>query len=292
MPATTQQSNNDSVAERLSVNFDKLTRTERKAARCLLDHYPFLGLDTVSGFAQRAKVSAPTVLRFLDKLGFSGYGEFQATIRREIESRLQSPLQKNQENVRPDGTFAAEYAAQVCSNITRSIQHISATELERVADLLADQKRRVFFLGGRFSCALAQYGYTHLHALRGGVRQISGQAISWPEYLMDMQTGDLLVIFDVRRYQFDVNQLARDATKHGVLVILFTDQWLSPVAQSATHAFSVRCQTSSKWDSFAAILVVVETLVAIITRSHWQVAQARLAELEKVQTQLQDSLLD
>ncbi|HED12801.1 MAG TPA: MurR/RpiR family transcriptional regulator [Gammaproteobacteria bacterium] len=286
---TTTRLGNDSVAERLAANFERLTRTERKAARCLQDHYPFLGLDTVSGFARRAAVSAPSVLRLLDKLGFAGYGEFQSTIRREIETRLKSPLQKKQSSDQLDNNFAVEYADQVCGNIARSMQHIPAAELERVADLLADLQRRVFFLGGRFSSALAQYGYAHLHALRGGIRQISGQAISWPEYLMDMQAEDLLMIFDVRRYQFDINQFARDAQQRGVRVILFTDQWLSPVARSATHIFSVRCQTLSKWDSFASILVVVETLVAIITRSHWQAVEKRLEELEKVQTQLQGS---
>ena len=104
---------------------------------------------------------------------------------------------------------------------------------------------------------------------------------------MDTQADDLLVIFDVRRYQFDVNQLARDAKKRGAVVILFTDQWLSPVAQSAAHIFPVRCQTSSKWDAYASILMVIETLVTIITRSYWRAVEARLAELEKVQTQLQ-----
>ncbi len=90
---------------------------------------------------------------------------------------------------------------------------------------------------------------------------------------MDMQADDLLVIFDVRRYQFDVNQLARDAKKRGAVVILFTDQWLSPVAQSAAHIFPVRCQTSSKWDAYASILMVIETLVTIITRSYYHHSQ-------------------
>ena len=46
----------------------------------LLASYPIAGLESVARFAERAHVSPPTVTRFITKLGFRGYPEFQETL--------------------------------------------------------------------------------------------------------------------------------------------------------------------------------------------------------------------
>ena len=60
----------------------------------LLSNYPFAGLETVAQFAARAGVSAPSILRFIARLGFSAYADFQRRLKEELEAQLQSPLMK------------------------------------------------------------------------------------------------------------------------------------------------------------------------------------------------------
>ena len=103
----TQRRHRRSIAEEIKQNLDRLTTTERKPARYLLANYPLAGLETVARFARRAGVSGPSVLRLIGKLGFSGYGEFQRTLREELEARLQSPLTKGYDKP-PAGTGDAE----------------------------------------------------------------------------------------------------------------------------------------------------------------------------------------
>src|SRR3546814_5594240 len=69
-----------------------LTPSEQKIARVLLADYPVSGLGTQSSLARRAGVSDPTVVRFVAKLGFDGFTEFQASLLDEVEDRLRSPL--------------------------------------------------------------------------------------------------------------------------------------------------------------------------------------------------------
>src|SRR3977135_1832359 len=71
---------------------DTLSPAERKLARVLLASFPIAGLESVARFAERAGVSPPTVTRFITKLGFRGYPEFQEVIRHEVQARLSSPL--------------------------------------------------------------------------------------------------------------------------------------------------------------------------------------------------------
>src|SRR5258706_15074545 len=80
------------VGEVVRERLDSLSPSERKLARVLLASYPIAGLESVARFAERAHVSPPTVTRFITKLGFRGYPEFQETLRHEVQARLSSPL--------------------------------------------------------------------------------------------------------------------------------------------------------------------------------------------------------
>ena len=80
------------IAELVRQRSTELSPAERRLAKVLLSSYPIAGLETLARFAERAAVSPPTVTRFIGKLGFRGYPEFQDRLRQEVQDRLSSPL--------------------------------------------------------------------------------------------------------------------------------------------------------------------------------------------------------
>src|SRR5579872_5959058 len=80
------------VGELVRQRAASLSPAERKLSRALLASYPIAGLESVARLAERAGVSPPTVTRFIGKIGFAGYPEFQDALRSEIQERLSSPL--------------------------------------------------------------------------------------------------------------------------------------------------------------------------------------------------------
>jgi DNA-binding MurR/RpiR family transcriptional regulator len=80
------------VAEMLLQRHGQLTRAQRKIFRLLTAQYPLLGLDTVTRLAGRAGVSAPIVIRLVEKLGFDSYADFQNALKAELGERLSCPL--------------------------------------------------------------------------------------------------------------------------------------------------------------------------------------------------------
>lgn len=285
----TDASARPTLVEHITAAFERLTATEKRAARVLLDNYPMAALGTVANFAGEAGVSAPTILRLVDKLGFRGYAEFQAHLREELEARLQSPLERSGGGPRDresDASFLHRYAEQVCDNVMHTVRRVPVTEIEAIGSLLMDERRRVYLLGGRFSGALARQFQSHLHAVRGGILDISGQSHAWPEHLLDLRRRDVLVVFDFRRYQKDVIGFAEDAASRGATVVLFTDPWRSPAAKVASHVLSARIDTHSRWDSAVAPLVLVEAVTALVTDQRWARVQSRMKDLETLQTQL------
>lgn len=276
------------VAEMIRNSLGRLTPTERRPALALLAHYPVAGLETVAQFARRAGVSGPTVLRLVAKLGLPSYLDLQQRLRDELELRSQAPLAKAPSPVGrlEKGDFLAKYAGAIVDNIERSIADVSRADFEAAADLLADRRRRILVLGGRFTSSLASHLYLHLRELRPRVELVDGQTATWVERLLDAGRNDVLVVFDIRRFQDDVVRFAREAAAADSRVVLFTDTWVSPIAASATHVFAMRTVMPSTWESFAALSALVEALVVRVHERRWSDSRGRMEKLEVLRTHL------
>lgn len=267
------------IAERIRTELDRFTPTERKAAHMLLANYPVAGLETVAELARRANVSAPTVLRFVARLGFSGYPDFQRSLREELDKQGQSPLAKARfESAGPAASAPLDrFRAALVENINETFRHVPATEFDAVVGALTDVRRPLHLLGGRFSDAMARYMAVHLKVVRPGVSHIGGQAANWRDQLLDMGTRDVLVVFDIRRYQDDLAGFAAQAAERGVTIVLFTDQWLSPIARHARHLVATRVLVPSRWDSMAAMMGLAEAVIAAATERLWDGASRRIS---------------
>ena len=89
-----------------------------------------------------------------------------------------------------------------------------------------------------------------------------------------------MVIFDVRRYENSTLRLAQFAQEQGAKIILFTDQWQSPVHDLADCVFSGRIAVPSAWDSNVTLLLLVETVVADVQERTWEETRSRMEVLE------------
>ena len=278
-----------SIAESIRQGLGKLTPTERKPALALLANYPVPGLEPVAQFAKRAGVSGPTILRLVAKLGFDSYPRFQQALRDELELRVQAPLAKigaRRTGPSPDGDFVSQYGRAILSNIETSLGELPRSELKGALDLLSDHSRRISLVGGRFSASVALQFYLHLRELRPRVQLVSGQTATWVEHLLDFGRKDVLIVFDIRRYQDDVIQFANEASALGADIVLFTDQWLSPIAAVARHVFALRTAMPSSWESFGALSALTEILVARLQAVNWGDARRRMERLEKIRNRL------
>ncbi|MGE0846078.1 MAG: MurR/RpiR family transcriptional regulator [Flavobacteriaceae bacterium] len=270
------------VAEEIRGRLDRFTATERRAAHALLANYPLIGLQTVAEFAGRVGVSAPTILRFIGKLGFPAYADFQRRLHEELEAQLKTPLAKSpQPGTARDGAAPRhDFVGAVTANMQETFRHLPPAEFDAVVALLANEKLRIHLVGGRFTDALARYMTAHLRIVRPRVAHIDGQEANWPDQLIDFGRRDVLVIFDIRRYQETLLDFARAAEGRGVTIVLFTDQWLSPVSRVATHILAARIAVPSAWDSSAAIMALAEAVLAAVTEASWQRSAGRMSELE------------
>jgi len=275
-----------SLAERIRHGMDSFTPSEKRAAHLLLSHYPFAGLDTVAEFATRAGISAPSALRFVTRLGFGGFPDFQKHLREELEAQLLSPLAKAGPVDRGQGAPAlASFAEAVIGNLRATVDNIAPAEFEAVVSLLGDQRRHVHFTGGRFTGAVARYAESHFRIVRPNVDFIEGQPALWRDRMIEIGRKDVIVAFDIRRYQEDVIALSETAARQGATVVLLTDPWLSPIARVARHVLPAHIAAPSNWDSSAGLLLLVEALIAAVTKRLWESAKPRMEAVERLRNE-------
>ena len=270
------------VSDVINAHFSVLTRAEKQLAATLLDNYPVSGLGSITTVAENAGVSTPTVARMVQKIGFRGFPDFQQRLHQELEATISNPISKHDRWAAnaPGTHILNRFADATMNNMRETLAQLETAEFDGAAAMIADRKRNIYLVGGRITRALADYFFTHLQVIRSGVTQIASNSSSWPHYVLDMKKGDVLIMFDIRRYEQEMETLSRIARERGVEIILFTDQWSSPIAKSARRVFRIQIEAPSAWDSSVVTLFAVEALIEAVQSSIWDETRDRMKTLE------------
>ena len=239
------------VQERLKAQASTLTRSELQLSDVIELNYPVSGLGTITTLAEAAGVSTPTVARLVQKLGFAGFPHFQKALREELDQKISSPLTKRQNWVdeAPEEHLVNRFTRAVIDNIGQTMAGVNMAEFDAASAMLADTAKRVFVVGGRITRTLADYFFLHMQVIRDRVVQIPSNTNAWPHYLLNLEPGDVVVVFDVRRYENSTLWLADAAHQRGARIIRGTHppsrQMRSPPQQRPTKSNSRPWQPNS-----------------------------------------------
>jgi len=261
-----------------------LTPSEERIVQILLADYPASGLGTAGNLAKKAGVSDATVVRLAVKLGFEGFPDLQKRLLSEVEARLHSPLLM-MEAKRHDGAvqgIAEAYLHAVSETIDKTIGATPSNTYDKVAKIIMAAKGRVGLVGGRFSRHIAGMLAGYLGQFRSGVRDLGVLSPQAFDTLADLGRRDVLVVFDYRRYQLDVMAYASQAAALDVRILLFTDQWLSPISDLAEVTIVSPLEVASPYDTLAPAIAQMEALTAHIVSTLGDDARARIERIEKV----------
>ncbi|MEQ1708423.1 MAG: MurR/RpiR family transcriptional regulator [Terricaulis sp.] len=262
-----------------------LTAAEKRAARALLAKYPMIGLGPVAEFADESGVGAATVLRFVARMGFDSYPEFQRQLRDELAERMKSPLQKTPPSVRKGsaGEFLPRFVNATIANIQETATRLPASEFEAVCHRLADPRAACHVVGGRFTDAIAACLVAQLRVVRAGVRKLEQRPANAADQMLDVKAGDCAVFFDIRRYDDDLLRMAKALRARRARVILITDSWISPISRHAKYVLPCAVDVGRTWDSNAALFTLAEAIIARVTELSWVSARERIAAKEAME---------
>jgi len=282
-PATTMKA-------KLQHAMPDMTSAERRIVTVILSDFPFSGLGTIQELSERAQVSAPSITRFVAKLGVSGYQEFQRQLIDELKAGARAPLtERFSTGQRPQKDFFSTYIEEVQGRVSALRETISPQDFEALCALLGDSSRSIYVIGGRLSHSLAHFLAISLQFFRSDVHLVPTDSELWPQYLQQMKKKDVLVIFDFRRYQKSLERLARVAAQSvSPQIILVTDQWLSQIAGYATRTVALPIAIGTVWDTYAPVNTLLEAIVISIARKDWGATRKRIEAWDRLRINPED----
>lgn len=279
------------IRQKIEQASDAFTAGERKLAAAILSDYPYAGLSSIQDLAARSEVSAPSISRFMAKIGLAGYQEFQRLLIAELKEGDRSPVEVHEGGRHIEGDYLSDFLAKASAQMAIAGDGITEEQFNRVCALLANPKHRVYVIGGRISDTIAAHLSFHLRQARRGVFHLPSDPETWPEYLLQMKPGDVFFAVDFRRYQTSLAALAALARdERGARVIVMTDKWISPVARHASDVLPVPIESGTLWDTYSSALAVIEAIVTRVAEDNWDRTRDRIQSWDSLRVTTKETI--
>lgn len=259
-----------------------LRPAERRIADAILADPSATARETITALAERCGTSAPTIVRFSRRLGFSGYPQLRLELAKEAGmaegQRERAPLS----DTLVPGDSVAEMVAKIRGANMHAVEATASTlevdDLQRAADLIA-QARRIDLLGIGGSAVATLDLYQKLARL--GLQVTRHEERHGAMTALSLRgEGDVVIAVSHTGTTTDVIAPAMAAKERGATVIAITNHPASTLAKgvdisliTASHEKALR---SGAMASRTAQLMVVDCLFAAVALRDMDETQARL----------------
>ncbi len=244
------------VLEKIQETLPDFSKNERRIADHLLK-YPY-DLQRYSSFniADICNVSRSAVIRFCQKLGFTGFSDFQKQVLQELET--EKPVSQ------PAGSTALD-VYQSC--IEKLRDHTDPAQLAMLGDLFA-HSRRILCYGEDHSRYSAQQMAFRLARNRIDATY-TGDSSVLRSYQSILTSGDMLVIFSISGKKSLLESIEIFKARR-VRVVLFTMNVNTPLKGHADNIFylpsAAHSNSSHLLDDAICFMLAIEMIIEAIQK--------------------------
>ncbi len=261
---------------------DNLTPTDRRVAAYLIEHPEDVALLSVQELATELRTGAASIIRTVQKLGYTGLAELKKALRSTLQ-RARSPLEQFGMSLDDAGGEVPPAVAAIAKRETRNIADTMRAFDERAfrgaVEALA-RAHTVYVLGVGVSAhlaGLAAFVLQHV-GLRSFALQHTGLRLS--EQLIRAGKQDALLAFSFPPYSAQTIEASRLAREQGVSVVAITNHVVAPIAACCSLLLVAKTDSLTLSNSVSAPLVLVHGLAAAIAQ------RARPRSLKAIKTTL------
>lgn len=270
----------ENIFDRIEQLSAKLTPTEQRIARLVSSYPELVAFGTAASVAQEAETSAPSIVRFADKLGYPGFSGLQASIRHELSNRISSAYKRAR-----DPAARQDLAAWIeieMLNVKETLSAIGEPDLERAVDLLADTDRRVFILSSEQWAGPATTFHDFLRIVRPRVYSLEGSPFRVSTELGKASPDDVLLVMDAQRNESWVVDVHEMVCGMGLHTIAITDGPHNVIAARSETNFRISQATCGLFDSKTGLTALLNYLLDAVAKRMGESVVARLAHMEQI----------
>ena len=243
----------------------RLTPGEARIADYFQRRRSSLAFETATSISRRTGLSKATVVRFVSRLGYDGFADFQNRLKDEIMERLESPIARYAgPGDRGDGgeDYLETHIAASMNNLGELREKNSPALIRQAAQLLAGCQGNLYVLGMLTSHGMAHVFWSLANYLRAGVILLDNRASNLPNQMVNVSDKDILLAVTHRRYSRQTDLALHYFSKQGARSVLLTDSDLTPASALADHILVAPSEGPYLFDSHCCVVILVETLLA------------------------------
>ena len=271
----------------ISANYAELSEALRVAADYVAENQIEVATRSLRSVASASGVSPASFTRLARALGFNDYESLRDRARGEI-ARQTTDFKEKARQLRdnPDLAQLPRQAEACMANIQELMHGMDQDELDAAVETIA-AARRVFIVGGLSSAGFADY-FGYLANWFADKWTVTGRnGISLASALASMTNEDAVIVISMAPHAHRSVRTAEMAAGTGARVIAITDSFAFPGLKHTHHSFVVRTGGPHFFSSYAAPLVLIETITGMLVARAGPSADARIQEVDR-----QNRLLD
>lgn len=259
------------------------SKSHRKIAEFILEHYDKAAFLTASKLGASVGVSESTVVRFAMELGFDGYPELQHSLQETARNKLTAlqRIEVSQGQLKDCEVFRRVLQNDI-EHIRQTIEETAQSSFDAAVNSIISAKN-IYIMGIRSSAALASFmGYYFKLMMPNVVIVRTGSRSELYEQLMRVDKNDLLIGISFPRYSKQtVNALAYAKAK-GADSIAITDSIDSPIASNAKNVLLAKSDMVSFVDSLVAPLSLINALIVAVSIKNYDTVSSSFKTLEEI----------
>ncbi|SMX33058.1 MurR/RpiR family transcriptional regulator [Actibacterium lipolyticum] len=281
-----------SIEEKIAAEYVGLSAKLKDAADYVAAHPVDVATRSLRSISTSSGLAPATFSRLARALGFESYEALRELSRSAIGRRHVSFSEKarrlqaeSESGSQPP--FLQRQAAACIANIEATAQLIEPSRLEAAVEHLHNAER-VTVYGAFGSTGIVEYlGY--MGSYFSANWRIAGRlGASVSSALTDLAKTDAVIIITKPPFARRAILAAEMAKEKGAYVIVFTDSHTCPALQHASVGFILPSESPQFFSSYAATLVLLETIIGMLVARSGPKAKARIEEVEASNHRLEE----
>lgn len=279
------------IQNQIQKNYHSLPKNLQFVAKYFIENFdniPFLNVNQVSEATSR---SVASVIRFAQRVGFSGFSE----LRDAIAESLKKEINKKEifalfDSSRIKDDVLSMVANQDISNINATLSMTQRGTFNKTIELILGSKR-VFVAGLGISQLLAQILAYSLNQVGIVSYSFASGLLTFLEQSLLLDEKDLLIVFSFPPYSKETILTAEFASKKNVKIVAITNKQSAPVTFHSDQSLIVKSENMLYTNSFAAISVLINAIATSCALRNETKAKNRIKQLRELR-KVQDYLVE
>jgi len=250
-----------------------LTKTQMVIANYVLDNSADVCFMTSTDIALTLNVSESSVIRFSHSLGFTGFMDFQKSLRKEYQDRVFSisssitvPAQRlaKRHKIEDNEDYLNNHYKNAIGNIEKALVNNSRIAFEEAADVIIGSKRK-YIVATRGNACLGDYLLLYLKHMVPNAELANSFSGSPIDHMCHITRDDCVIFLSFPRYSSLDKLAAEMAAKAGARIIVITDKPSALLSQYATALLTVPVDSNAFFNCMTGAQFVTELLCDTIS---------------------------